>query len=46
MRKNFKIIIFAALCTGIENCDHTWNSSFERHYPTEIGSFNNYPNAR
>ena len=37
MHKNFKIIIFTAMSVGLESDNQRWNSSFERHYPVEIG---------
>ena len=37
MHKNFKIIIFTAMSVGLENDNQSWQNSFERYYPTEIG---------
>jgi len=38
MHKNFKIIIFTAMSVGLESDNQSWNTSFERYYPTQIVS--------
>tara|TARA_R110001583_G_scaffold83662_4_gene220803 strand:- start:240 stop:359 length:120 start_codon:yes stop_codon:yes gene_type:complete len=37
--------MFAALCSGMENDNHTWSNSFERHYPMETGNPTHYGNV-